>query len=92
MKKVLESFIGFTLLVCLAACSAAGVRASSATTAPALPTQTAVPVITGCQEQMAVIKSLYDADASGKFDTSLALFSDDAVFASWALQSYLFCQ
>jgi hypothetical protein len=84
MKKGLESFIGFTLLVCLAACSAAGVQASSDTAAPALPTQTAVPVITACQDPMAVIKSLYDADAAGKFDTSLALFSDDAVFASWA--------
>jgi ABC-type transport system substrate-binding protein len=86
MKKVLQSFIGFTLLVWTAGCSAAGVQASSATATalPPLPSPTAVPVITGCPDPLAVIKTLYDADGAGQFDTSLALFSEDASFAFWA--------
>jgi ABC-type transport system substrate-binding protein len=84
MKKVLESFIGFILLVGLAGCGAAGVQASSATATPALPSPTAGPVVSGCANPLTVVKTLYDADSANQLDTSLALFTDDATFASWA--------
>jgi ABC-type transport system substrate-binding protein len=84
MKKVFVSLIGFILLVCLPACAAGGVQASSATAGPTIPPPTAVPVVTGCSSALAVVKNLYTADSAGQLDASLALFSSDATFASWA--------
>ncbi|MDR3573461.1 MAG: hypothetical protein P4L50_06360 [Anaerolineaceae bacterium] len=84
MKKVFESLIGFILLTGLAGCSAAGVQAISATAAPTLPSPTPLPVVTSCSSALQVVKSLYAADGAGQLDASLALFTDDASFASWA--------
>ncbi len=37
-----------------------------------------------CADPMAIIKALYDANDASRFDTSLALFTEDATFATWA--------
>ena len=87
MKKVHDCFIGFFLLAALAGCSAAGAQTILATATPTAtprPQSTGPAAAAGCPDAMAVIKSLYDADSAGQFDTSLALFSDDATFASWS--------
>ena len=84
MKRNFIGLMGFILLVVLPACSAAGVQANSATASPSQPPPTAVPVVSGCATALAVIKNLYQLDGAGHLDASLALFSDDASFASWA--------
>lgn len=42
------------------------------------------PSTTGCKDPLGVIKSFYNANDAAQYDTSLALLSDDVVFASWA--------
>ncbi len=37
-----------------------------------------------CADPMAIIKAFYDANDASRFDSSLALFTEDATFAAWA--------
>ena len=83
MKNVLESLLGFILLLYMAGCVPAGAQAKPAAV-PVLPSPTANPGVTGCVNALALVKTLYDSNSAGQFDTSLALFTDDATFASWA--------